>query len=80
MQRNALTLALSTSAISDRRQQLQSELSDMTPSTYPARRSCVEAQIAFLREAQIWRMRLLELTLASIIFYWLGFEIAARCL
>ena len=44
------------------------------------RRSGVEELIDLLREAQIWRMRLIELTFASVIFFWLGFFVAARCL
>ncbi|NTJ63801.1 hypothetical protein G6M50_36750 [Agrobacterium rhizogenes] len=43
------------------------------------RRSGVEELVMLLCEAQAWRMRLIELTLASIVFFWLGFFVAVRC-
>ncbi|QYA12962.1 hypothetical protein [Rhizobium sp. AB2/73] len=46
----------------------------------PRRRSGVEEIATLLCEAHVWRMRLVELTLASLVFFWLGFAIAARCL
>ncbi len=46
----------------------------------PQRRSGVEELATLLCEAGAWRMRLIELMLASFIFFWLGFMIAARCL
>ena len=44
------------------------------------RRSGVDELAVLLCEAQAWRLRLIELTLAGLIFFWLGFTIAARCL
>ncbi|NTG20032.1 hypothetical protein G6L00_06190 [Agrobacterium rhizogenes] len=44
------------------------------------RRSGVDEMIALLVEAQTWRLRLVELTFASVIVFWLGFFIAVRCL
>jgi hypothetical protein len=55
------------------------KLVDTRPSANDARRSGVEELLALLVEAQIWRMRLIELTFASIIFFSLGFAIAVRC-
>lgn len=46
----------------------------------PRRRSGVEEMAALLSEAHAWNIRLIELTLAGLIFFWLGFAIAARCL
>ncbi|QRM36971.1 hypothetical protein F3X89_03865 [Rhizobium rhizogenes] len=65
--------------ITSRYRKLQQELAEIRPSAYLARRSGVEEMIALLVEAHLWRMRLIELTFASIIFFWLGFAIAVRC-
>ena len=46
----------------------------------PPRRSGVEELASLLCEAHVWRMRLMELTIASFIFFALGFAIAVRCL
>jgi hypothetical protein len=66
--------------VGDRYHKLQRELAMMPATAYPARRSGVEELIELLHEAHAWRMRLIELTLASIVFFWLGFFIAVRCL
>ncbi len=44
------------------------------------RRPGAEELASLLCEAHAQRMRLLELALAGLIFFWLGFMIAARCL
>ncbi|MBB3288184.1 MULTISPECIES: hypothetical protein [unclassified Rhizobium] len=77
---NHFTPAIGRDEIIDRDRKLQRELATMPPAAYQARRSNVEELIDLLREAQIWRMRLIELTFASVIFFWLGFFVAARCL
>ena len=46
----------------------------------PQRRSGVEEIATLLCEAHVWRMRLVELTIASLVFFGLGFAIAARCI
>ena len=54
-----------------------------TPSAFidrDCRRSGVEEIASLLCEAHVWRMRLIELTIASVVFFWLGFAIAARCI
>ena len=77
---NHFTPAIGNGDIIDRYHRLQRELAEMPASAYPARRSGVEGLTELLREAHLWRMRLIELTLASTVFFWLGFAIAARCL
>ncbi len=44
------------------------------------RQSCVEGMVSLLCDVNAWRMRLIELAFASVIFFWLGFMIASRCL
>jgi hypothetical protein len=77
---NHFTPALGNGDIFSRDHEMKHELADTRPPSYEARRSGVEELIALLVEAHLWRMRLIELTLAGIIFFWLGFSIAARCL
>ncbi|MDJ1632701.1 hypothetical protein [Rhizobium rhizogenes] len=77
--RNQFTPAIGNGDIIGRYHEMNRELAEMRPSANDARRSGVEELIALLVEAHLWRMRLIELTFASIIFFWLGFAIAVRC-
>jgi hypothetical protein len=77
--RNHFTPAIGNGDIIGRYHEMNRELADAGPSANDARRSGVEELLALLVEAQIWRMRLIELTFASIIFFSLGFAIAVRC-
>jgi hypothetical protein len=77
--RNHFTPVIGNGDIIGRYHEMNRELADMRPSAKDARRSGVEELIALLVEAHLWRMRLIELTFASIIFFWLGFAIAVRC-
>lgn len=52
-----------------------------TPFIAPApKRSGVDEMVSLLCEVAAWRLRMIELLLACLIFFWLGFMIAARCL